>query len=54
MGGGHAQFAITSMICYMHFPIILHTTPQTQFAIRGQLNKVKVPLKLLQFCYSMI
>ena len=33
----------------MHFPIIKHTTPQTQFAIRGQLNKVKVPLKLLQF-----
>ena len=43
--GEHAQFAI--MICYMHFPIIMHTTLQTQFGIRGQLEKVTAPLKLL-------
>ena len=41
----HAQFAI--MICYTHFPIIMHTTSQAQFAIRGQLEKVTVSLKLL-------
>ena len=41
----HAQFAI--MICYPHFAIIMHATPHTQFAIRRQLVKVTVPLKLL-------
>ena len=43
--GQHAQFAI--MICYTHFPIIMHTIPQIQFAIRGQLEKVTVLLKLV-------
>ena len=49
--GEHAQFAI--MICYTHFQIIMHTTPQTQFAIRGQLEKVTGLLKLSLLCYSM-
>ena len=49
--GEHAQFA---MIFYTFFPIIMHATPQTQFyAIRGQLDKVAAPLKLLYLCYWM-
>ena len=43
--GEHAQFAI--MVCYTHLPIIIYRIPQTQFAIRGQLEKVTVLLKLL-------
>ena len=49
--GEHAQFAI--MIFCTDFPITIHTMPQTQFAIRGQLEKVTVPLKILYLCYSM-
>ena len=40
--GEHSQFLI--MICYTNFPIIMQATPQTQFAIRGQDDKVTVPL----------